>query len=132
MRLSTEASSADGIMELLIKGMHLSMLIGMRWGLDIGHPEVAEFGKSIYRMDFMDIANRQDAESVDTTIPPEIHDRVLVLPITKMRRLNSLHKALTPERARETGVRFIDEGEFNRRRKLLLNTNRRRIAEKQQ
>lgn len=53
MKLSTGIPGSGGILELLLKGMYLSKHLGMRWGLDIGAPEVADFGKAIYKMDFM-------------------------------------------------------------------------------
>lgn len=53
MRLETEKSGSEGTLELLLKGMYLSKYLGLRWGLDIGAPKVAEFGKTIHRMDFM-------------------------------------------------------------------------------
>lgn len=54
MRLSTKLNSSDGTIDLLIKGMYLSKYLGQRWGLDIGAPDVAEFGRTIHRMDFLE------------------------------------------------------------------------------
>lgn len=42
-------------MELLLKSMYLCKYLGTRWGLDIGAPDVAEFGRIIHSMDFLDI-----------------------------------------------------------------------------
>lgn len=53
MRLSTDKSGTDGTIDLLLKGMHLSKYLGMRWGLDIGAPNVADFGRAIHRLDFL-------------------------------------------------------------------------------
>ena len=54
MRLSTDIPGSNAILELLLKGMYLTKHLGMRWGLDIGAPEVADFGKTIYKMNFME------------------------------------------------------------------------------
>lgn len=53
MRLSTELSGSAGTIDLLLKDMYLSKYLGERWGLDIGAPEVAEFGRIIHKKDFM-------------------------------------------------------------------------------
>lgn len=53
MRISTELAGSAGTMELLLKGMHIAKHLGLRWGLDIGAPDVAEFGKVIHRLDFI-------------------------------------------------------------------------------
>lgn len=52
MRLTTDFKGASGTMELLLKGMYLSKYLGLRWDLDIGAPEVADFGRVIYKKDF--------------------------------------------------------------------------------
>lgn len=53
MRLSTGFGGSAGTMDLLLKGMYLSKYLGLRWGLDIGAPNVADFGRIIHRLDFM-------------------------------------------------------------------------------
>lgn len=53
MRLSTNFSGSLGTMDLLLKGMYLSKYLGLRWGLDIGAPKVADFGRIIHRKDFL-------------------------------------------------------------------------------
>lgn len=53
MKLSTQIRGTNGTMELLLKGMYLSKYLGLRWGLDIGAPKVADFGKNIHKLDFM-------------------------------------------------------------------------------
>lgn len=52
MRISTSVSGSEGIIELLIKGMYATHCLGQRWGLDIGAPRVADFGRIIHRKDF--------------------------------------------------------------------------------
>lgn len=54
MRLSTELSGSAGTIDLLLKDMYLSKYLGQRWGLDIGAPDVAEFGRIIHKKDFME------------------------------------------------------------------------------
>lgn len=54
MRLTTDFTGSAATIDLLIKGMHLASHFGLRWGLDIGIPKVADFGRIIHRMDFMD------------------------------------------------------------------------------
>lgn len=53
MKLATERVGSTGTMELLIKSMFLAKHLGTRWGLDIGAPEVADFGRKIHRLDFL-------------------------------------------------------------------------------
>jgi len=53
LRLSTDKDGSDATVDLLIKSMYLSKYLGLRWGLDIGAPDVAEFGRIIHRMDFI-------------------------------------------------------------------------------
>lgn len=53
MRLSTDFVGSLGTMDLLLKGMYLSKYLGLRWGLDIGAPKVADFGRIIHRKDFL-------------------------------------------------------------------------------
>ena len=53
MKLSTNQTASMGTMELLIKSMFLAKHLGTRWGLDIGAPEVADFGRKIHRLDFL-------------------------------------------------------------------------------
>lgn len=54
MRLSTSFPGSRGTIDLLLKGMYLSKYIGLRWGLDIGAPKIADFGRIIFKKDFMD------------------------------------------------------------------------------
>lgn len=54
MKLTTDKRGSEGTLELLLKGMYLSKYLGLRWGLDIGAPKVADFGRVIHRMDFME------------------------------------------------------------------------------
>ena len=53
MKLATKRTGSTGTMELLIKSMFLAKHLGSRWGLDIGAPEVADFGRKIHRLDFL-------------------------------------------------------------------------------
>lgn len=53
MKLATEQTGSMGTMELLIKSMFLAKQLGTRWGLDIGAPEVADFGRKIHKLDFL-------------------------------------------------------------------------------
>lgn len=55
MRLETAFKGSQGVMDLLLKSMYLSKYLGSRWGLDIGAPNVAEFGKVIHSKDFMNL-----------------------------------------------------------------------------
>lgn len=59
MRLTTDKTGSEGTIDLLVKGMYLTKYLGLRWGLDIGAPEVAAFGKEIHRMDFLDKRDRK-------------------------------------------------------------------------
>ncbi len=54
MRLTTDLTGSAATIDLLIKSMYLARHFGTRWGLDIGAPKVAEFGRIIHRMDFID------------------------------------------------------------------------------
>lgn len=54
MRFTTELSGSYGTIDLLLKGMYLSKFLGLRWGLDIGSPEIATFGRRIFKKDFME------------------------------------------------------------------------------
>ncbi|MDE5877688.1 MAG: hypothetical protein K2H47_09380 [Muribaculaceae bacterium] len=54
MRLTTDLTGSAATIELLIKSMYLARYLGERWGLDIGAPKVADFGRIIHRMDFID------------------------------------------------------------------------------
>lgn len=53
MKLQTASRGAEGTVELLLKSMYLAGWLGRRWGLDIGAPEVAKFGKVIHSKDFI-------------------------------------------------------------------------------
>lgn len=90
-KLTTDYSGAKGIMELLLKGMYLSKYLGLRWGLDIGAPTVAAFGKIIHQKDFMPSEAATDA---DLTVPdvrqtPSIDDSILCLPIANIARVKN-------------------------------------------
>lgn len=57
MKLTATRDDSAGTIELLIKSMYLAKYLGKRWGLDIGAPEVADFGRRIYGLDFLDTNN---------------------------------------------------------------------------
>ena len=82
MRLSTDRAGSEGTIDLLVKGMYLSKHLGLRWGLDIGAPNVAEFGKAIHRMDFVE-KSRECENRCDNSIP-SISDSILELPIENL------------------------------------------------
>lgn len=84
MKLSTDKSGSAGMMELLLKGMYLSKFLGLRWGLDIGAPNVAEFGKALHSMDFM---KPEAPEVKDEESAPSISDSILALPIANIDRV---------------------------------------------
>lgn len=84
MRFSTSFEGSMGTMDLLLKGMYLSKFLGLRWGLDIGAPNVAEFGKVIHRKDFMKVDVSQEMK--DET-PLAISDSILALPIANIARV---------------------------------------------
>lgn len=52
-RLETEKDGSESIMHLLIKGMFLSRVLGERWGLDLGAPKVPDFGRVIFKKDYL-------------------------------------------------------------------------------
>lgn len=85
MKLSTEKIGSEGTLDLLIKGIYLSKYLGIRWGLDIGAPNVAEFGKNIHRLDFVEksLSNKHATEN-DL---PSISDSILELPIENISRV---------------------------------------------
>lgn len=60
MRLSTDLLGSYGTMDLLLKGMYLSKYLGLRWGLDIGAPKVADFGRIIHKKDFMNSTSKNE------------------------------------------------------------------------
>lgn len=88
MKLSTEKFGSDGIMELLLKGMYLSQYLGLRWGLDIGAPNVAEFGKTIHRIDFLRSHEEKGSNNIPSDSEPSISDAILNLPIANIARVN--------------------------------------------
>lgn len=53
LRIVTDFCGSKGTMDLLLKSMYIAKFLGQRWGLDIGAPNVAEFGRIIHRKDFM-------------------------------------------------------------------------------
>lgn len=85
MRLSTDRVGSEGTIDLLVKGMYLSKYLGLRWGLDIGAPNVAEFGKAIHRMDFVE--KSQECENRCDNSIPSISDSILELPIENVARV---------------------------------------------
>lgn len=85
MKLSSEKNGSDGIIDLLIQGMYLSKYLGQRWGLDIGAPNVAEFGKIIHRMDF--IEKIQKNENPCCANIPIVPDSILELTVEKISRV---------------------------------------------
>lgn len=84
MRLSTSFDGSMGTMDLLLKGMYLSKYLGLRWGLDIGAPNVAEFGKIIHRKDFMMV---EESIMPNDEATPAISDSILELPIANIARV---------------------------------------------
>lgn len=88
MKLTTDKRGSDGTLELLLKGMYLSKYLGLRWGLDIGAPNVAEFGKAIHRMDFMERDTESSMEEIHSDLAPAISDSILSLPIANIARVN--------------------------------------------
>lgn len=88
MRLSTQIPGTNGTMELLLKGMYLSKYLGLRWGLDIGAPKVADFGKVIHKMDFMGHTTVPKSESSQNQTSHEISASILSLPIANISRVN--------------------------------------------
>lgn len=88
LKLTTDKRSSEGILELLIKGMYLSKYLGLRWGLDIGAPNVAHFGKAIHRMDFMGNESDTTTEDILSNNLPTISDSILDLPIANIARVD--------------------------------------------
>ncbi len=90
MRLLTDFDGSHGTIDLLLKGMYLSKYLGLRWGLDIGAPKVAKFGRIIHKKDFMD----NTIESIVTSSATEniegkgIADSILELPIENIARVS--------------------------------------------
>lgn len=94
MRLSTNLNGSHGLMDLLLKGMYLSKYLGLRWGLDIGAPKVADFGRIIHKKDFMatdnttgGFATSPAAESIEDN--NTISDSILELPIENIARVSA-------------------------------------------
>lgn len=88
MRLNTGFIGSFGTMDLLLKGMYLSKYLGLRWGLDIGAPKVADFGRIIHKKDFM--GNEMD-EAVPTSSENEdmaISDSILNLQVANIARVS--------------------------------------------
>ncbi len=50
VRLKTEKADSTGMIELFIKAQYLCMRLGNRWGLNLGHPFVPEYGKEIHSL----------------------------------------------------------------------------------
>lgn len=115
MKLSSENNGSDGIIDLLIQGMYLSKYLGQRWGLDIGAPNVAEFGKIIHRMDF--IEKIQKNETPCCTDVPTVLETILELPVENISRvagnivrgetLWALKNRWCLDKVKEAGVEFI-------------------------
>ncbi len=57
MRLTSSAYGSQATIELLLKSMYLTKYLRTRWGLNIGAPEVADFGRVIYKLDFSNKIN---------------------------------------------------------------------------
>lgn len=53
MRISSNLVGSAATIELLIKGMHMVRYLGTRWNLDVGAPKVADFGRIIHNLDFL-------------------------------------------------------------------------------
>lgn len=87
MRLCTDKVGSAGTIDLLLKGMYLSKYLGLRWGLDIGAPNVAEFGKTIHRMDFVEKEMVANIENEMNNIQSTISDSLLELPIANIARV---------------------------------------------
>lgn len=89
MRLSTDFIGSFGTMDLLLKGMYLSKYLGLRWGLDIGAPKVADFGRIIHKKDFMD--NEVDNNAAPIPMDNEemaVRDSILDLPVANIARVS--------------------------------------------
>lgn len=89
MRVETNRRGAKGLIDLLVKGMYLAKYMGTRWGMDIGAPDVAQFGKTIHSKDFIvePAPTEQGAKAaVDEATSRGIDDAILGLPIGNMRR----------------------------------------------
>ncbi len=88
MRLSTDFKGSSGTMDLLLKGMYLSKYLGLRWGLNIGAPQVANFGRVIHKMDFMNnIINNVEQNATIVDCNNSIDDSILDLPIANIDRV---------------------------------------------
>jgi len=89
MRLSTDTKGSLGTMDLLLKGMYLSKYLGLRWGLDIGAPKVADFGRIIHKKDFMDreICNIEKPIT-NVACNQSVDDSILNLPIPNIGRVS--------------------------------------------
>lgn len=87
MRLSTVKVGSEGIVDLLIKDMYLAKYLGLRWGLDIGAPSVAEFGKTIHRMDFVE--KTEENTGVPESCTNAISDSILALPIANINKVTA-------------------------------------------
>jgi len=89
MRLATDFQGSLGTMDLLLKGMYLSKYLGLRWGLDIDAPKVADFGRVIHKKDFMDNKScniEHSGTNVDCN--KSIDDSILNLPIANIARVS--------------------------------------------
>lgn len=89
MKLATDFQGSLGTMDLLLKGMYLSKYLGLRWGLDIGAPKVADFGRVIHKKDFMDNKScniEHSGTNVDCN--KSIDDSILNLPIANIARVS--------------------------------------------
>lgn len=88
MKLDTALTGTDGSMDLLIKGMYLAKYLGLRWGLDIGAPSVAVFGKIIHKKDFMNANITKTDDILDDENCKRISDSILNLPIPNIARVS--------------------------------------------
>ncbi len=87
MRLETELSGSDGVMELLLKGIYMAKFLGLRWGLDIGAPNVADFGKKIHKKDFLNVNTVEDESAIECCSDKYISDSIMKLPIPNIARI---------------------------------------------
>lgn len=91
LRLKTDHPGSKGTVELLLESMYLAHYMGKRWGMDIGAPEVAKFGKVIHSKDFMDItpSKEEERQKASRVRPSTIAEEILSLPIDNICRVNS-------------------------------------------
>lgn len=86
MRIETQFEGTRGTMDLLLQGMYLAKFLGLRWGLDVGAPNVAAFGKVIHNKDFM--ASQHEIEEENYELANTISDNILELPILNIAKVS--------------------------------------------